>query len=65
MMTIARGVALIISKGQPVFIDNDAFVNFGTGYFLGIPLPVYVFLGFAIICQLVYKIRSLVGWWCR
>ncbi|AIN14040.1 putative sugar transport system permease [Yersinia pseudotuberculosis] len=55
MMTIARGVALIISKGQPVFIDNDAFVNFGTGYFLGIPLPVYVFLGFAIICQLVYK----------
>lgn len=34
MMTIARGVALIISKGQPVFIDNDAFVNFGTGHFL-------------------------------
>lgn len=55
MMTIARGLALIISNGQPVFIDNDAFVNFGTGYFLGLPLPVYVLLGFAILCQLVYK----------
>lgn len=55
MMTIARGLALIIANGQPVFIDDDAFVNFGTGYFLGIPLPVYVLLGFAIICQLVYK----------
>ncbi|WP_231566815.1 ABC transporter permease [Erwinia sp. 9145] len=55
MMTIARGLALIIADGQPVFIDNDAFVNFGTGYFLGIPLPVYVLLGFAILFQLVYK----------
>nr|WP_235421192.1 ABC transporter permease [Erwinia oleae] len=55
MMTIARGLALIIADGQPVFIDNDAFVNFGTGYFLGIPLPVYVLLGFAILFQLIYK----------
>lgn len=55
MMTIARGLALIIANGQPVFIDNDAFVNFGTGYFLGIPLPVYVLLGFAILFQLIYK----------
>lgn len=55
MMTIARGLALIVAKGQPIFIDSDAFVNFGTGYFLGIPLPVYVFLAFAIIAQLVYK----------
>lgn len=55
MMTIARGLALIIANGQPVFIDNDAFVNFGTGYFLGIPLPVYVLLGFAILFQLLYK----------
>ncbi|TNH04564.1 ABC transporter permease [Testudinibacter sp. TR-2022] len=44
MMTIARGLALIVSKGQPVFIDNDAFTDFGTGYLLALPLPFYVLL---------------------
>lgn len=55
IMTITRGLALIISKGQPVFIDNDKFVDFGTGYFLGIPFPVYVFIVFALLAQFVYK----------
>ncbi|WP_131913115.1 ABC transporter permease [Celerinatantimonas diazotrophica] len=55
MMTVARGLALIIAKGQPTFIDNNAFVNFGTGYLFGIPLPVYIFALFTIIAQFVYK----------
>lgn len=55
MMTVARGLALIIAKGQPIFVDNMAFVDFGTGYFLGLPLPVYVFIGFAIITQFIYR----------
>lgn len=55
LMTIARGLSLIIAKGQPVFIDDDSFVNFGAGYFLGLPLPVYVFIGFAILAQFIYK----------
>lgn len=55
LMTITRGFAFISAKGQPVFIDNDAFVDFGSGYFLGIPLPVYLFAGFAIVTQVIYK----------
>ena len=55
MMTIARGVALIISKGQPVFIDDPALIDFGTGYLFGIPLPVYVLVAFAIIAHFIYK----------
>nr|WP_294901212.1 ABC transporter permease [Tatumella sp. UBA2305] len=55
MMTIARGLALIIAKGQPVFIDDMALVDFGTGYLFGIPLPVYILLLFAVVAYLVYK----------
>lgn len=55
MMTIARGLALIIAKGQPVFIDDMTLVDFGTGYLFGIPLPVYILLLFAVVAYLVYK----------
>jgi len=55
MMTIARGLALIVSKGQPIFVDDVAFVDFGTGYFMGLPLPVYVFLFFSILAHFIYK----------
>lgn len=44
MMTIARGVALIISKGQPIFIEDPAWVAFGSGTWLGLPLPSVVML---------------------
>lgn len=54
-MTIARGLALIAAKGQPIFIDDVSFVNFGTGYLLGLPLPVYVFIAFAILAHLIYQ----------
>lgn len=55
MMTIARGLALIIAKGQPVFIDDMAFVDFGTGYLFGLPLPVYILVAFAILAHIIYK----------
>ncbi|WP_375084316.1 MULTISPECIES: ABC transporter permease [Providencia] len=55
MMTIARGLGLIISKGQPVFIDDPALIEFGTGYLFGIPLPVYVFGIFILLAQFLYK----------
>ncbi len=55
MMTIARGLALIVSKGQPIFIDDVSYVNFGTGYLFGLPLPVYVFIAFALIAHFVYQ----------
>jgi len=55
MMTIARGFALIVSKGQPIFIDDVSYVNFGTGYLLGLPLPVYILIAFALIAHFVYQ----------
>ncbi len=55
MMTIARGLSLIVSKGQPVFIDDMALVDFGTGYFLGLPKPVYILIIFALVAHFIYK----------
>lgn len=44
-MTAVRGVALITSDGQPIMIDEDRgalLTNFGSGFFLGIPDPVWL-----------------------
>lgn len=59
MMTVARGLALITAKGQPIFVDDLNFVDFGTGYFMGLPLPVYVFIAFAILTHFVYRQTTL------
>lgn len=55
MMTIARGLGLIISKGQPVFIDNDTFTDFGTGYLFGLPMPLYVLIICFLVALFIYK----------
>jgi ribose transport system permease protein len=40
MMGVARGLALVVSKAQNIFIPEDSpFLELGTGHFLGIPLP--------------------------
>lgn len=46
-----RGLALIITNAAPVDANFAPFRVLGTGYFLGIPLPVYMFLIIAIIGQ--------------
>jgi ribose transport system permease protein len=58
LMTIARGLSLIISKGQPIFIDDMSFVDFGSGYFLGLPLPVFVIIIAGAIAHFVYQHTS-------
>ncbi|RJX72882.1 ABC transporter permease [Vibrio sinensis] len=40
LMTIARGLSLIFSNGQPIFVDDTLFQAFGTNSFLAIPYPV-------------------------
>ncbi|ELQ2335242.1 ribose ABC transporter permease [Vibrio vulnificus] len=46
MMTLLRGVTMVYTDGRPIstgFTDTaDAFAWFGTGYALGIPVPVWL-----------------------
>ena len=44
MMTAARGAALVYTNGRPVINLSDSYDQIGGGYFLGIPLPVIIFL---------------------
>lgn len=57
-MSIMRGAAYIICDGQPVYIKNQAVINFGKDRFLGIPLPVIILIvGFIIFGVLLAKTR--------
>jgi ribose transport system permease protein len=42
MLTIARGLTLLWTKGFPISNLGDSFAYIGTGWFLGIPLPVWI-----------------------
>ena len=45
-MTLLRGITMVYTDGRPIttgFSDNaDIFAGIGTGYFLGIPVPIWV-----------------------
>ncbi len=41
-MNLFRGASLIVTNGQAIWGLPDAFVNIGTGYLWGIPIPVII-----------------------
>lgn len=46
VMTLIRGYTLVFTDGKPISAGSSAgaaaFVNIGAGYFLGIPIPIYI-----------------------
>jgi len=42
MLTVARGLTMLWTKGFPISNLGQRFVWLGTGWFLGIPLPVWI-----------------------
>ena len=55
MMTILRGIAMIITGGQPMFVENDDFVNLSNASFLGIPYPFLLLIAFVVICHILLR----------
>lgn len=54
MLTIVRGVALILTRGQPAFIEDDAFIGFGSENWFIFPKPfVILMLFFALTLVLL------------
>ena len=45
MMTMARGAGLVFSSGRPIINLSDEYNSIGGGYFLGIPIPIFLFVG--------------------
>lgn len=60
MMTVARGAALLYSNGRPIGNLKDSFNFIGGGSFIGIPIPIWVYLIIGIISHLLLS-RSKFG----
>lgn len=53
MLGVARGLALVLTNGQPVYGLPDAMIWLGQGRPLGVPVPAIVFLLVALISHFV------------
>ena len=51
MMTIARGIALVVSDGRPVTNLSESFNAIGGGTVMGVPIPILIF---AVVIILAY-----------
>lgn len=52
-MRAMRGVALLLTKGTPIDITMPEFRVMGVDSFLGIPIPVYIFIAVGLIGQFI------------
>jgi len=60
MMTIARGAALVYTNGRPVIDLSDSYNKIGGSYFLGMPIPVIIFI-VIILCGWFLLSRTVFG----
>ncbi|GHV73984.1 L-arabinose ABC transporter permease AraH [Spirochaetia bacterium] len=52
-MSVFRGLAFIICNGKAVFVTSSAFLKMGSGRFLGIPVPVIIFVISFIVFMII------------
>jgi ribose transport system permease protein len=52
-MAIFRSLTLYISGAGEFRSQSDLFPQLGMGYFLGIPIPVWIFIGLAVLFWLI------------
>ncbi|RPA69328.1 ribose ABC transporter permease [Cyclobacteriaceae bacterium YHN15] len=55
MLTIARGFTMLYTKGYPISGLGPKFSYFGTGWFLAIPVPVWISLIVVLIAIVITK----------
>lgn len=53
MMTIARGLALVVSEGRPITNLSDPFNTIGGGNVMGVPIPILIFILVIILASFV------------
>lgn len=60
MLTIARGLTMLYTKGFPISGLGKQFSFAGTGWFLGIPLPVWI-SGFVVFIAYTLTVKTKFG----
>ncbi len=53
MMTVARGLAELYSGGRPIGLLKDGIIFIGAGSFLGVPVPILIYLVIAVFSWLL------------
>src|SRR5687767_8437537 len=60
MLTIARGLTMLWTKGFPITGLGDRFAYIGTGWFLGIPVPVWI-SGVIVLVAVIVTSKTKLG----
>lgn len=60
MLTMARGFTMLWTKGHPITGLGDSFGFLGTGWFLGIPMPVWI-SGIVVITAVILTSKTRFG----
>jgi len=60
MLTIARGLTMLWTKGFPITGLGEKFAYLGTGWFIGIPLPVWI-SGIIVFVAVVITNKTKLG----
>lgn len=60
MLTIARGLTLLYTKGFPISGLGNDFSYLGTGWFLGIPVPVWI-SAIVVVAAVVLTTKTRLG----
>ena len=58
-LTIFRGMALAFTDGRPISGLPPAFMTIGYGSFLGLPVPVWIMVGFLLVTHLILRYTAL------
>lgn len=59
LMVAGRGIAQLINEGQIVTFNHEGFSFIGTGFFLGLPLPIILVIATLIAVQLLTRRTAL------
>lgn len=58
-LTIFRGMALAFTDGRPISGLPPAFMTIGYGSFLGLPVPVWIMVGFLLVTHVILRYTAL------
>ena len=53
--TILRGTALILTKGNPIYIENETFIEFGSEDWLFVPKPFVLLIAFFLLSWVLLR----------
>jgi ribose/xylose/arabinose/galactoside ABC-type transport system permease subunit len=59
LMTIGRGIAQLITKGQIITVDHEGYYFIGNGYLFGLPFGVYIAIAVTVLVYIALRKTSL------